>query len=763
MLTKYKLTIYSLILAGVIGFLSTACGGATPQQKAARFIARGIELVKNGDHARAILEFSNAVAIRPNDAEAYYQLALAQLGAGDAGSAVSNLAKATKLDPKHAGAQLKIAEFLSSEREKASLLEAEKRIRVVLEQSPNNPDALNVLAIAGWGLGKKQEAEVLLNQAFAQAPANVKSTVSLARLKLVQKDIAGAEQVLQKAVSSEPGSTDLLTALGNFYLAVNNPVRAEEQYRRVLEIDPKKGAVLAALADIKMRGKQIDEAGLLYERASALSDPRFRSLHAMFLFETGKRDAAIAEFEKLAARDKADRTVRSHLVSAYEAVNRIADAEKVLAAAIQKNPRDGDALLQRSQLELRSGHYVEAQADLAKIALFHPNSALVHYLTGIVHGRRGAQFSQRQWLGDAVRIDPEFLAARLQLAQLLITMKSARAALDLLNEAPPGQKDLLAVRIQKNWAFVTLGQYTEARKGIDQALSSGRPHEALLQDAALKFAQHDPAGGRASLAEVLRQDPEDTAALDLLVQSYQNQFPAALERVRFYVSQKPASAVLHRFLGESLRKAGDTTGARAELQMSKSAAPRSFEADLSLAQLDIDEGKLDDARKRLRVVLESNPQDLTTRLLLGSVEARASDFPAATVQYRKAVEIDDQNVLALNNLAFLLADTGGRPEEALTLAQKAKELAPESATVQDTLGWVLYRKGLYELSIPYLEQALAKDRSERTKSHLAMAIFKSGDRQRGRQMLETAVRTSPELLKEGFVQEFLAGVDPRKP
>lgn len=55
--------------------------------------------------------------------------------------------------------------------------------------------------------------------------------------------------------------------------------------------------------------------------------------------------------------------------------------------------------------------------------------------------------------------------------------------------------------------------------------------------------------------------------------------------------------------------------------------------------------------------------------------------------------IDGSNLFALNNLAYALALDD--PDEALKFAEKAVEIAPDEPTVQDTLGWVCYRKGMY--------------------------------------------------------------------
>ena len=104
------------------------------------------------------------------------------------------------------------------------------------------------------------------------------------------------------------------------------------------------------------------------------------------------------------------------------------DAEKVLSAVLKKNGSDVDALMQRSRIYLGSGKYAEAQTDL------EPGSALPERVGGSALSSReggpgpGRAARQRQELGQALRKDPDYLAARFELAQLL-TCQRRRASL----------------------------------------------------------------------------------------------------------------------------------------------------------------------------------------------------------------------------------------------------------------------------------------------------------------------------------------------
>jgi uncharacterized protein HemY len=110
----------------------------------------------------------------------------------------------------------------------------------------------------------------------------------------------------------------------------------------------------------------------------------------------------------------------------------------------------------------------------------------------------------------------------------------------------------------------------------------------------------------------------------------------------------------------------------------------------------------------------------------------------------------------LNNLAFLLADQANQPDEALKLAQQAKELAPRDPSVDDTLGWVYYCKGLYPVAVKHLEAAVAKEPNARRKYHLAMVYLKSGDRKRGAEVLNQALKLDATLPEAATAQKLAA-------
>src|SRR3982750_1327060 len=72
----------ALAISLMLAIISVGCA-RTPQQKQAKFLERGKKLLAAKTYDRAALEFRNAIQVDPREAEAYYQLAMADLGMRD--------------------------------------------------------------------------------------------------------------------------------------------------------------------------------------------------------------------------------------------------------------------------------------------------------------------------------------------------------------------------------------------------------------------------------------------------------------------------------------------------------------------------------------------------------------------------------------------------------------------------------------------------------------------------------------------------------
>ena len=199
----------------------------------------------------------------------------------------------------------------------------------------------------------------------------------------------------------------------------------------------------------------------------------------------------------------------------------------------------------------------------------------------------------------------------------------------------------------------------------------------------------------------------------------------AVQKVKDYASRQPKSAPVQEFLGLLLIANSERSQARTAFTAAKAADPQFAMADLSLIQLDAAEGKLDDARSKLNALLAANGGNTIAQVWLGNIEEMKGNHKAALDQYRKVAEADPGNAQNLNNFAYLLAEYAKQPGEALKFAEKAVELAPDRPAYFDTLGWVLYGKGLYTPAIQYLERANSNPGDVVWKYHLMFPVAAS--------------------------------------
>jgi tetratricopeptide (TPR) repeat protein len=123
------------------------------------------------------------------------------------------------------------------------------------------------------------------------------------------------------------------------------------------------------------------------------------------------------------------------------------------------------------------------------------------------------------------------------------------------------------------------------------------------------------------------------------------------------------------------------------------------------------------------------------------------------------LDINPGLALAANNLAYILAKQDKNLNEALDFARTAREKLPYDPYVIDTMGWVFYKKGLYDWAIGELSESLAKiPQNPSVNYHIGMAYFKKGNPEQARTYLEKALNISNSFDGAQEAKQVLAGL-----
>jgi tetratricopeptide (TPR) repeat protein len=144
---------------------------------------------------------------------------------------------------------------------------------------------------------------------------------------------------------------------------------------------------------------------------------------------------------------------------------------------------------------------------------------------------------------------------------------------------------------------------------------------------------------------------------------------------------------------------------------------------------------------------------------MGIVDQLKGDMPRAIQAYEEVLTIDPRSPVAANNLAYLYSEHGGDQEKALQLAQIAKETAPDDPSISDTLGWILYKRGVYQRALALLKDSAAKlPDSPEIHYHLGMTYHKLKDGKAARQSLERALALNPQFPGADQARRTLAEI-----
>jgi tetratricopeptide (TPR) repeat protein len=242
---------------------------------------------------------------------------------------------------------------------------------------------------------------------------------------------------------------------------------------------------------------------------------------------------------------------------------------------------------------------------------------------------------------------------------------------------------------------------------------------------------------------VLKTSPRDLEALEgiVAIDVAAGRGKAAVARVDDALKRAAPDASLLVVAARAHASMGDFDTTETLLLKAVEVDPDRLQPYNLLAALYTRQDRLEEAKQRLNDVLTRNPKSVGAATMIGMLLELQGRQAEGEKQYLAVLGIDPRAAVASNNLAWLYVAANKKLDDALQLARVAQQMLPDQANVNDTIGWIYYRKNMPEQAIGYLESAAEKQPQEPLHHfHLGMAYVKAGDWTKAKAELNRAFR-----------------------
>lgn len=670
-----------LLSALLVLSLTTGCTKEDPETKFQEHTKQAQQLVTEKKWQEARIHLMSAIDLKPREAETYFQLGEVLMHLEKYGAALENYRSAVNFNPNHIQARLRVASLMLASNETEL---AESEARQVLEREPKNSEAIIVIAA-------------------------IEST----RTKFDH-----ARELLQDVLSREPKNATAVASLGDIAMKEGKLEEAEKYLKQALEIKPDNGPVLLELADLNIRQNHYDEAQKLLEGMliKAPENSQLRFLLAEFFLSRGMSDRAQAEYKKVIETDPLQHVSRDRLYDMYLANNDAPAAFALTKALEAKAPQD-PVLPYFKGRELELQHNNDgALALYLKTIEGSRNFAPAFRRAGTMELAGGKPREGLEHLNQAISVDAFDVGARLTLGQYYFSRGEFSKALDHVNKilqrfprqlgANILRADLALVEGKADLARHAYEVLTEAfpnspvgwfKLGILEESQNNHDKAIENYEKALSFDTGIMSPARHLAQVIIRKDGAEAALkkLQSLKEKSQNSKPEYDFLIGSLLAATPNAT------------ADQIAQARRSLEESVRARPMLIDAYTVLAQLDAREGNFKSAITQYKRLVEAQPQSITYNMLLAVSYESDKQAQNAADTYRKVLDINARFGPAANNLAWLMAEElNGNLDEALRLAQIAKEELTNDPNVADTIGWINYKKGSYRTALTFLNEAV---------------------------------------------------------
>ena len=678
-------------------------GCASDKEKTEKFLAQAQESYDAGEYSQAVIHIKNAVETTPKSVPAHELLAKTYLKLGDARQAFNTLRRIEELNPSDLDNVAQVASFYLLARQRD---EARTRVDRVLAE---NPDHIQALYLRAGLLSDKRENLDKITGIYKKILSidadQARAHLALSRVYANQGQTEKAEQGLKKALEISPDNTNIYKTLFEFHMSGKNPDAARKVLDDLIARKPGQADPYIFLGNFHVGRGELSQAKDAFSKAIE-NQPANLNAHMLLarVYNTqGEREKAEQYIRKALEAAPDNYTVKNAYAEFHFSHNDLEKAVQLVDEILAQRPDFPPAKVLKGKILTRRRDHEAATHIFTELTKEEPDSPAYHFLLGSALFEKGEVSQAKSSLSTALEKDPAHLQARL----LMATIHFRQGDLYL---AEDNVKKVLAARPGHYNASLLMGNIHMAnRKNADARATFNRMTQIAPDNPAAYYrlgildrSEKLYPEAEKNLKQALALNPTLMDVFSSLVSVYavQKDYDKALVAIDTQMAltdtNPVVTAIILNLKGNILLSKADRTGAVASYNRSIEKNPQYITPYLTLAKLYASGEEWDKTERVYLDLIEQRQDQAVVYGLLGTLYEKQGKPAQAEAQYLKALDIDPDHIPAVNNLAYLYAQQDRELNKALDLARQAKERLGRIPAIMDTLGWVYYKKGLYD-------------------------------------------------------------------
>lgn len=749
----------------VISLGLAACSGNLSDQE---HLAKAEAYLKQNDIKSATIEAKNALAKNQKNAGAHRILGMLYLTQGDFLAAEKELRRAIDLGLDKNAVLVPLAKALLAQKKFPEVL-----IEIGLPEELPTESRAELIAYRGdaWlAQDKTAKAEEEYKLALSIDPNAPLAKLGLAKLALKKKDLSRAQQLVEEALQTTPDDRRLWRMKGRIAQAQKRFEEAEQAYTKAIESSSVPQFLdIARRAILRLDLKKIKEAEQDIQRMQKIAPKHPLTHYAVGRLALEHQNHAQAQIElEQAIKFNTDfypayfplgvaHLAQGHLAQAEKALERYVsnypeniaakralalaryrlqdynNAKKTLLSILADRPVDAYALTLLGQIESQQGNTEQAKAYLKKLMEVNPEAVRV----ALPEGSNLTPGNREQLLEAALRLNPDFFPAQVQLAMLYLRNNQLDKAEKIIQQLTQKAPDSAVTLSVQGILLAKQGQGKAAEKILQAALAKApdNPYTAFaLADLYLQQQNHTRARTLyQQIAKFYPKNPEIPFRL-ALIDVAEGKQQEAIKRLEILRQDHPAAVKPGILLARLYHRTGHPEKARNLLEQLANANAQSSEILTELINAYLATQQPEKALGAAKKLVALAPESPDSHYLLAHVLASTKDLGKAEQALKKAIDLDNKNLPALTALARLYV-VNKQPEQARQVFATLQQFYPDSPDLMAEISQLSIRLGDTEQAIEtYLKAIELRPRPEWIVD-LAKLYWRTGDQKQAMDLI----------------------------